>query len=156
MVGLMKYAIDAHYGDVINAITSICESGYQEWESEGSYGECKYEEIEEYPKSWGEMGNLCSSVNRYFNFEGFIFKINKTQPLFGCTVIEELDFLDAQWHLGESKDITWIMDRVCQVLNKVHAHRSVLGSFEYFTNHTDDFYALQEKYEIYIPPHLTS
>lgn len=147
----MKYAIDAHYRDVIRAILSICNDEFAQWENEGEYGDCKYQEIDEYGKTYGNILSLYSSANRYFNFEETIFKINKNQSPFTVSIVEEIDFSDAQWNFGESKDITWIMDRICQVLNR----DCYYGPFEYYTDQTDDFYTLQEKYEIYIPPTLT-
>ncbi len=147
----MKYAIDAHYRDVIQAIISICNDEYEAWGNEGEFGDCEYEEVDDYYSgSFSDSKPLNSSANRYFRFEDIIFKIDKTQPAFGSTIVAEIDTSDAKWCLGESKDIEWIMEKICKVLNDKHYY----GPFEYYTDHTDDFYALQEKYEIYISPNI--
>lgn len=147
----MKYAIDAHYRDVISAILSICNDEFNKWNDEWEdVGDFRYEEVDEYyKKNWNDLQPLYSSANRYFRFEGTVFKINKNQPAFTITIIEELDNLDAQWNLGKVKDIRWIMDRICHGLDRnIQYNRT-----EHHSDHTDEFYAIQEKYEIYIPQH---
>ena len=149
----MKYAIDAHYRDVISAILSICNEEFEKWDDEWEEDcDFKYEEVDEYYKNnWNDLQPLYSSTSRYFRFEDTVFKLNKNQPAFTITIIEELDNLDAQWNLGDVKDIRWVMDRICQTLDRNYQYSMI----EYYSDHTDDFYALQEKYEIYIPPTLT-
>ena len=149
----MKYIIDAHYRDVLRAIIEICNEEFEKWEDDEFCCDCdKYEEVDEYyKKNWNDPQYLHSSANRYFRFEGTVFKINKNQPPFTITIIEELDNLDAPWNLGEVKDIRWIMDRICHTLDRnIQYNRT-----EHHSDHTDEFYYLQEKYQIYIPPTLT-
>lgn len=148
----MKYAIDAHYRDVLQAILSICNDEFNKWNDEWEeVCDFKYEEVDEYyKKNWTDQQPLYSSTNRYFRFEDTVFKINKNQSPFTITIIEELDNLDVSWNLGEFKDIRWIMDRICKTLDMNYQYNRM----EYYTDHTDEFYALQEKYEIYIPPNI--
>ena len=138
----MKYVIDAPLPDVLYAIDNIIETQTEDWEQEGSYGEQPYFQV----KKCGitifidMVRDLTSNNNDYFNFDGVIFKVNKFQSACGCTVIGELDHLDAQWRLGEFKDIKFAIEMICATLY----HPT--GIVKFADNLSDEFHAIQDNY----------
>lgn len=140
----MKYVIDAPLTNVLYAIDNIIATQTEDWEQDGSYGEQPYFQVEKCGKNIYidnyTQRDLTSATNDYFNFKGVIFKINKLQSACGCTVIEELDHLDAQWFLGEFKDIKFSIEMICDYL-----YRS-LGIVKVADNLSDEFHAIQDNY----------
>lgn len=140
----MKYVIDAPLTDVLYAIDNIIETKTEDWEQEGSYGEQPYFQVKKCGTNIFNhdmlIRDLTSNNNDYFNFDGVIFKVNKFQSACGCTVIEELDHLDAQWFLGEFKTIKFAIEMICSYLY----HPA--GIVKFTDNLSDEFHAIQDNY----------
>ena len=81
-----------------------------------------------------------SSKYDYFMFDTVAFKVDKHQLFLGCTVIEEVDCLDEL--SVRISDIEFIIKMICAEFWP----RIV----EYYDSNTDDFNALQDKYQEWI------